>query len=218
MLEAAPVRSLALAFEGAPVPGWCALVGKDALKQLEQHGSDLLLPRQMASLRSEMSVRRRHSLLLGRHAAKSALAAYFGERDLSNIEIRSGTFGQPLSAYPCECSPGLSLAHCDGLAIALASSPDHILGVDVERCAPERADAIRSEMTPAELGLHRQDSLSEISWLFLLWTMKEALSKALRVGLTVPFGLLETRDVRRSDADSGYVAFFTNFAQYRCHS
>ncbi len=49
--------------------------------------------------------------------------------------------------------------------------------------------------------------------LLLLWSLKEALSKALRTGLTVPFALLETTH-HLSPVPGGVTAQFANFAQY----
>jgi 4'-phosphopantetheinyl transferase len=48
--------------------------------------------------------------------------------------------------------------------------------------------------------------------MLLLWSLKEALSKALRCGLTVPFCLLEVSSLVR--LPGGVRARFENFSQY----
>ena len=48
--------------------------------------------------------------------------------------------------------------------------------------------------------------------MLLLWCLKEALSKALRCGLTVPFGLLEVASL--VPLPGGVRARFENFSQY----
>jgi len=155
---------------------------------------------------------------MGRHAAKLALARHFGVRDLRQIEVKWGVFGQPLACHHTDCSPALSLCHCADLALAIACSPDHIVGIDVEICDPDRAGVIRSEMTAAELSSARGLPLDETTFLFLAWTMKEALSKALRCGLTARLQILETENIRPGEPPAEYTSFFKNFGQYKCHS
>jgi len=50
-----------------------------------------------------------------------------------------------------------------------------------------------------------------------VWTMKEALSKALRCGLTVPLNLLEVR-AAVLQRDGSLRSEFSNFSQYKCQT
>ena len=47
----------------------------------------------------------------------------------------------------------------------------------------------------------------------VVWTAKEALSKALRCGMTCPFELLETCELE--ECDGAYTGRFRNFGQYK---
>jgi len=78
-------------------------------------------------------VRRRQSYLLGRYAAKMAVAHQVGEIDLRAIEILRGVFEQPI--VHCVRSDGwcVSISHADTLAAALAFPAPVILWASISK-------------------------------------------------------------------------------------
>lgn len=77
-----------------------------------------------------------------------------------------------------------SLSHCKD-AIACAVS-DHNIGIDVENIVPYNPDIARRVCTAAELEMIEQSENKDVDFI-KLWTMKEAISKFVGLGLSVPF-------------------------------
>lgn len=158
---------------------------------------------------------RRAAFLLGRIAAKRALAGALGAAPVSEIAVEEGVFGQPIVAGPGRL-PCIGIAHTGDWAAALAYDPRHPMGIDLESEDPTRSDAIRSQATVGELALLARLRLPEPSACTLLWTVKEALGKALTTGLMCPLWVYEV------DAIAGEAGFqaasFAHFKQYRALS
>ncbi len=134
--------------------------------------------------------RRRADWLLGRWVAKCLLrAADERLRDyaLRRISVLRNAQGAPQvwvtpdTPYPV----ALSLTHREGwAACALAPAPDLMLGIDLE-CIEPRASAFVADYFTAEERAYVQ-SLPETNLslaVTLIWSLKEAVLKALRVGL-----------------------------------
>lgn len=161
--------------------------------------------------------KRKNSYLIGRYAAKQAVSALTGEKnDLRAILIRHGIFNQPITTSMREQNLQVSIAHCDELGAALAFPEAHPMGIDIENVCAERCSAMESQMTKAEIRMIKDLSCSYDRLLTLLWTVKEALSKILRTGLTTPFHIFE---INKIESKSGhFLCFFENFAQYKAIS
>ncbi|HWE36344.1 MAG TPA: 4'-phosphopantetheinyl transferase superfamily protein [Isosphaeraceae bacterium] len=189
---------------------WLAAAPAARFDELHQRIDDFLNSKELDEYRALSADRRRRSWLLGRFAAKRAAAAYLGAVDLRAMAVARGLFGQPLLRVAEADAPGLSISHAGALAVAVAHPAGHPLAVDYEEIRPGQADAIASQLTPRENAWAGRDHPR----LTVLWTAKEALSKALRCGLTAPFRLFETAEL--SDDTPGRVAGrFENFTQYR---
>lgn len=163
--------------------------------------------------------RRQHSYLLGRYCAKQAIKAYYKDFDLRNIAIESGVFDHPVVTYMPGPPLQISISHTDTLGAALAFPETHPMAIDVETICPSKGDAIKSELSPAEqkLWFHlRKEKGDEAAQLTVLWTVKEALSKALKCGLTVPFEVLEVEVIR--EQENFVISTFKNFKQYQALS
>lgn len=159
---------------------------------------------------------RRLSYLLGRDAAKQAIAAFTGIADPRMFEVAAGVFHQPVvrgaSFYPI----GVSITHCDTIACAVAFPDEHPMGIDVEPVNDHRAAVMERELAAREISALAAIGCGAIVARVVGWTAKEALSKALRCGLTCPYSLLA---VTRVIATEGRVAGeFENFGQYRFES
>jgi 4'-phosphopantetheinyl transferase len=160
---------------------------------------------------------RRNSFLLGRYAAKEALTACLEHSDSSRIEIVKGIFEQPIVVPDRGRSAELSLSHSAGTAVAVACAVGHPIGVDLEFIQTGKSDFLDSCFTPQDERLMGTISQPPNVSRFILWSMKEALSKVLRCGLMTPFQVFELSSLSPGGPAS-YVAQFTNFAQYKAQA
>jgi 4'-phosphopantetheinyl transferase len=192
----------ALALASAPL-GW-----------LDTHRAGFLHGDEEALLTDRLHARRRHGLLIGRYAAKCALAALRPDLDPRALAIRPGVLEQPVLSGARPENLGISLSHAGPVAIAVAFPEACPMGVDLEWIRPANVALLTRQTTAAERRL-LADHLGgpEAERLTRLWCLKEALSKALRCGLTVPLDLLAVGSVEAGPAGLGVT--FAHFAQYR---
>jgi 4'-phosphopantetheinyl transferase len=207
--------SLGMTREGRPVAAALACVHADAAPDLWALRHRFLHPGELARAEGFPAQARRTSFLLGRYAAKRAAHAAGADVPMPALEIVSGVFGQPILRGAGD-APAVSISHTGALAAAVACAPEHIVAVDVEVLAPRLTEVFESMLTPAELARARQIAGVELGP-NLLWSMKEALSKALRCGLTTRFEVLETEEFAVT-GPGRYRCLFVNFAQYRCET
>ncbi|MFC4104098.1 4'-phosphopantetheinyl transferase family protein [Paenibacillus xanthanilyticus] len=161
--------------------------------------------------------KRKTAYLLGRHAAKLAAGCVASNIPLARMLIRPGMFGQPVLIHPELANRQVSIAHTDRLAACLAFPESIPAGIDIEEMlSEERAELVRSYLTPGELERTTAAGLSFQEAATLLWTAKESLSKCLRTGLTTPLSVYEIDRVERTGR--WLVAGFANFPQYRAFS
>jgi len=156
--------------------------------------------------------RRINGFLSGRFSAKKAVCALSGEKELKKIVIKNGIFNQPVVSCETCSNICVSLAHCDGLAAALAFYDTLVLGIDIERVGENKNRGIEDELTMYEKELASIVPYSYNVFVLMLWTMKESLSKCLKTGLTTPMNIFEVKSV---DFSNGYcLSTYTNFYQY----
>jgi len=156
--------------------------------------------------------KRRDEFLLGRHVAKSALLEWLGAGTPAQFDVVPGAFQQPVVHGPVARPIGVTLAHSGGRAVAVAHELEHPIGVDLEVHDPARVSVIQSQVAATELP--RENTLPVTERYFLIWAAKEALSKALRCGLTCPFTLLAVESAQ-VDANGICRGHFVNFGQYQ---
>lgn len=159
----------------------------------------------------------RESFVLGRLAAKVALGAYLGEMDWTRIEVGRGVFGQPLVRAEGRSGVEVSLSHAGGEAVALAYPPEHPMAVDLETVDDRRAETVRKELRfrPEERSWIESGVMESRAAYVALWTMREALGKVLRCGLTCPLELLAV-DRIEPQAEGLWESHYPNFGQYKC--
>jgi 4'-phosphopantetheinyl transferase len=139
------------------------------------------------------------------------------EPDPTQIEICAGTFCQPVVKYSSVETPELTIAHCHDAAVAIAFQTGHPIGVDLEFIEGNKSQVLEGQFTPVELQrLKLLQETDEDSYYFL-WTAKEALSKAIKCGLTVPFEVLEVKEIVQTGTHA-YVSSFKNFSHYQAYS
>lgn len=145
--------------------------------------------------------KRRAEWLLGRLAAKRALAVLLGvgEEALGEFEIRSHPDGFPLPFWRGRSLPlALSLSHRAGVALCTVGCGGGELGCDVD-LVERRSDAFVSDYLDAQERADVEARPADREWLVpLLWSAKESALKALRLGLS-----LDTREVGIRDLELG---------------
>lgn len=164
-----------------------------------------------------VSDKKRRAFILGRYAAKLGLSRFTGNSSLTDFAVLRGALGQPLVCSSLWETPELSISHSASCGACLVYPPGHQFAMDLEeiRHRSSRLDAIASRLTKKERAL--LDSIDKsgdsAEHLYLLWTMKEALSKVLRCGLTLPVQALELAKLQVKDGL--FHGRFTHFSQYR---
>jgi phosphopantetheinyl transferase len=214
MMPAMMAFPLEIVREGVGVPAAIGLAFGAESEAATAEDRRLLPPGEFARLTAFKYPRRRSSFLLGRLAAKAAIAECFPMVPAGSIEIANGVLGQPWIKTAAGVDAEISLAHCEGAAAAVACAAGHPIGVDLEWIDPERAVVARDSLTAAELALAGGLGLREEAAAFVGWSLREALGKVLRCGLAAPLDVLAAETIAADDEVGGYVARFRNFPQY----
>jgi 4'-phosphopantetheinyl transferase len=159
---------------------------------------------------------KREGFLLGRLAAKRALGALLEEPDLRRIEIHPGIYGQPLVRHPCAGSLEVTVSHSHGLAVALAFPAEYPMGIDLETLSAISAPVILGELqaSPPELAWLATGGVDEATACGILWTAREALGKALKIGLNSPLGILALADIQAA-GEQAWAGRYLRFPQCR---
>jgi 4'-phosphopantetheinyl transferase len=150
---------------------------------------------------------RRKSWLAGRFTAKLLLSHVLnGGRSvpvpnkLAQIEIRNNDLGAPNAVHHGQIIPGsLSISHSgDWCAVAFAPSRLKV-GIDIEKITPRSAGFMQDYFTNNEIALVSPTNESRFAedrqaeTVTLIWSAKEALLKAMGIGLR-----LDTRHIEVS--------------------
>lgn len=215
--ESSATVSLGMVRHGVPVPAVLTCVHQESVAAISAARLALLHPNERARLDGFRADSRRLGFFLGRYAAKRALRELGVQAPMDAVEIAPGVFEHPVVKGAGGDAPVVSLSHARSVAAAVACGPEHIVGVDVEQLSPERTDVFESVMPQRELAMARHAPGGGELAANVIWTMKEALSKALRCGLTAPFEVLEV-DAFEGHVAGGYGCLFRNFAQYRARA
>ena len=131
---------------------------------------------------------RRRDWLAGRLAAKRAIAERY-HVPVGCIELTARRGRSPHCLLPNDCagsgaaSPSLSIAHCDGVAVA-ACGCDARVGVDIERVGQIAPAHYQYFVGHRETKAQRMDPT-------LVWILKEAAWKALGLRPTTPLTSLQ---------------------------
>ncbi len=133
--------------------------------------------------------------LMGRITAKDAIRAFM--RQMHNVElcpadveIVDNEHGQPIPqgawTRTIEAVPSLSLAHTDGIAVAVAgAAADGLeIGMDIERIRARPEGFGEIAFLPEERALlHSLEESNRDEWVTRFWCAKEAVAKSLGRGL-----------------------------------
>jgi len=190
----------------------CALA---TLPQLQAMHS-LLHPQEQDYFNTLTVAKRQHSYLLGRYVAKNAIALEYPCASLSEIAIKPGVFSQPIVDY-AHLKIKVTLSHSANMGVALTFPEEHPMGIDLEVIEPKNQALIESELTPNEISwILKNPHHSKPTLCTLFWTIKEALSKALLTGMTVPLKIFAIKNTLVFD--QFWISEFEHFSQYQALS
>lgn len=131
--------------------------------------------------------RRRKSWLLGRWAAKSLLQTVLpGVPALAEIQIENEAGGAPFAQVCGQPLDGcLTVSHREDQALAAYTPhPGLRIGADMEIVPAESPDFLSDYLSLGELEIVARLRAGERArWMILAWSAKEAVLKALRIGL-----------------------------------
>ncbi len=194
---------------------WVNMTAYDAL---DRDRAQFLHPNELAYYQRLPARKRQQSYLLGRYAAKQALAAFLNPEiaDPTHIEVAPGVFTQPIVKFPTPEPVAVSISHAGDFACALAFAQIHPMALDIEPLDRASIETMQSQILPQELQAPQLLSIPEVTRCAIIWTAKEALSKILKCGMMSPFSIFETMELQREA--SGYVGYYRNFGQYKFHA
>ena len=127
----------------------------------------------------------------GRYCVKEAFALYTSDTKAKNITTSAGVWGYP---YIEGSDVNISIAHTDKCVIAVCTSAELPIGIDIEEYKSSSDELIISQLSAAEKKIAAVSSLHSEA-LHILWASKEAVSKALRTGFRLPMSLFEVSDI-----------------------
>jgi len=151
--------------------------------------------------------KRKESYYGGRVSGKIAVSD-FTKLKFQEFQIDNGVFNQPVIQCLTKKNCQVSISHANHASASIAFDEKHPLGIDIESVDQKNSITIVEYLTVGEKAFCVNDNIP-----LIFWTAKEALSKVLKTGLTIPLHLLEIKSFRI--VDSFYVITFVNFAQYK---
>jgi 4'-phosphopantetheinyl transferase len=210
-------QSLEINRKEGPIRAKLTLVRHELVAFLVPHIKEILSPTEQKLYQSQVAQKRKNSYLLGRYSLKKA-AAHFLHLDydfpLHQLEMASAILEYPILKYASTDLPDLTLSHSDLFGGAIAFQAGHVMGMDIEYINPSRVKAFERVMTEAEIKNIKNFDAKRLEILTIYWTLKEALSKAVKCGFTVPFPILELIHLVHI-GPGHYETHFVNFGQYK---
>lgn len=158
--------------------------------------------------------KRKTSYLLGRISAKKAVSEVLQkEVALNSFSIEPGVFQFPVVKHLKSQNTQVTISHCNTIGIGLAFPEEHPLGVDIEKIDKGRINVMKSIVSNEEFNKIYSYSLTELIGTTLVWSIKEALSKILKTGLTTDFKIFEIKTLQKQGSE--YISTFKYFTQYK---
>lgn len=192
--------------------GLCLTTAKAS--ELRCNTQAFLHPHEQQRFRDFSHKKRADDYVRGRYAAKQAIKAIHKQHLMETAKIESGIFRQPLLSCPFDSTLEVSLSHSASISAAIAYPGAHPMAIDVENVDPESGKELATQVSTHEKALFgKLSNFSELEVFTGLWTIKEALSKVMRCGLTAPISIFDISDY----TVSGHIitANFSHFMQYK---
>lgn len=156
---------------------------------------------------------KKKSYVLGRYTAKQTISLLIRDKNLRDIEITKGILGQPVVHIKSKKNVEISISHERDVYASVAFLYEFPFGIDIERVTHKNlAVLIRCSSKEERLNVKYLE-MTSIESLTLLWTTKEALSKILKTGLTLPFWFYEIKGCNFV-ANNHIVSSYKYFSQY----
>lgn len=228
-------RAVQLSLPRLPGPVWFASARAADLRELP---SEMFLTEAESARAAEFKFGQpRENFALGRLAGKLALGSGLhvgasspltpalspdggaGEelaRRLRSFEIGNGERGEPV-VRASDLSLAASLSHVNGLGVAVTFPADTRVGLDLELIDAKRAETVRKGV-PLSVEEERwlaSTALPEATALLLLWTAREALGKALGIGLACKWDSLALKDLH-GEPERGFTGGYLHHPSFRC--
>jgi len=153
---------------------------------------------------------------LGRIAAKRALGELDSNQSHCSFAIKKGKFGEPLVDHLPGNNLAVSISHCANLGAAIAFPTEIQMGIDIEKyrgVSQRRLAAAYTVLTASERKLLWDRHPLAQTLPLMLWTMKEALAKSLKCGMS-GLDTLVCKTVSYTTDNQGQVSF-VNYSQFR---
>ncbi|WP_025764161.1 4'-phosphopantetheinyl transferase family protein [Dyadobacter tibetensis] len=162
------------------------------------------------------SINRQYSYLHGRYVAKTALKTYLKVPIPAAVQISSGIFNQPIIEHPDVNHSQISISHSGEWATCIVFPEAIPLGLDIERVDFTKDWTRLVPLSETErANLLSGSLLTSPQPYTLIWTIKEALSKAIKTGLTVNPKIFEIASIdRQNDHWEASFQYFTSFKAY----
>lgn len=174
--------------------------------------NSILHPHELSYYKNLKHDKRKISYFLGRFSAKNAINSLYQHEFLNDILIDYGVFGQPLLTDPNISNINISITHSDKFGVSIAFPTIYTFGIDIEKYELKKTKVLEAQMTQHEIDLIHNMTYSYNASLISFWTIKEALSKALKTGLSTPAYIYEI-DKIITNPDHIHGAY-KNFPQY----
>ena len=188
-----------------------------SLSELKAKKNLFLHPNELKHYETLSFDKRRHSYLLGIHCVKNALRENIPHLSSQAILLKTGIFGQPLIETPATLKTHITVSHTEPLAATIAFPEEYPMGIDLEYIRPNIETIMQEQLTIEEKHtIQRQTIYPPATYYALYWTAKEAISKILLTGMTVPFTLYALKNLRWDVTH--WLAEFEHFSQYQAIS
>ena len=163
----------------------------------------ILSSKELDKFNSFGSEKRKNDFLLGRYSAKRALSFLKKHSFMREINIDNGVFNQPI-LFDNEFD--VTISHSGNFGGAIVFDKRFPTGLDLEKIDESSQKALASYINKEEIN---ENSIQKLT---IAWTLKEALSKALRCGLVISSNLLEIENFRENEGI--FACEFRHFHQY----
>ena len=169
----------------------------------------VLTPQEL-KIAGQYSGSRYEEFVTARYITKRAVQNLVENVAMDEIQVSKGVFEQPvLEMLTRHFQYDVSISHKENITGSLVFPRTHPVGIDIESTSLRNSNTLKRVTTGHEQQICGGDNAS----MMVVYSAKEALSKILRCGFTVPLHLLEVKRLAyRQDLYSGV---FVNFSQYR---
>lgn len=152
---------------------------------------------------------RKREFEISRSLARLLIKEHFfeSEEELIDYEIKNSVFGQPIIIGRNIRSLGLSISHKPKLIGVVIFDRVHPVSIDIEPISIISQSIYRKFLTVSEEDIMNEKHLSPI----VFWTAKEALSKIIGCGITIPMDFLE---IDKITSNGELIGTYKHFKQY----